>query len=531
MAAGLSRTEEGYKNFISILNSEVANLSEDTLTSICNDLRGTLRIIGTEINMKRPILALPVELLVRIFDELLVTQPKALPHGFGWVWKPPFKDSTALLISQTCRRLRDVALSKTSWWAHVSSGVLIALSCGFHNDSMWGMRTLALDHNQLPVLQYLCLDGVPFRLLDPPLRQRFLSLTHLVLIRTNLVDTHAGVESLLRLCPDLRCIVLSLHLPGARAHEANAPLPTPTSLRRLVLHDLDNRALDFYLSLFPTRHPIALQVLTDVMPLAPFRYEPTLKQRLHGKLTHLRLAVFPHASKECGGYRFSVTLATSSTAVRVASNVSMLRRSVYRQPDAWLESLLSDDAVDLSNLHEAWLVNVTGLFAARLPPFNATATVAALRRMPLLDTLVLVAVEHPNHGLGNVYTPDLAVLLDAAHTEVFMVHLKTLRLVYYDASPVPAHPLTGHESIKLRFQLMLRQLEASKHRYLEHLVVEMSSRFEISDTEATVEELRAHFQTVRINRIEDMPEMPLPPCCVEPDAGPGGSYTWTNPLM
>ncbi|KAI1784275.1 hypothetical protein LXA43DRAFT_1066908 [Ganoderma leucocontextum] len=407
MAAGLSRTEEGYKNFISILNSEVANLSEDT---------GTLRIIGTEINMKRPILALPVELLVRIFDELLVTQPKALPHGFGWVWKPPFKDSTALIsISQTCRRLCDVALSKMSWMLSSSTHrpQLIALSCGFHNDSMWGMHTLALDHNQLPVLQYLCLDGVPFRLLDPPLRQCFLSLTHLVLICTNLVDTDAGVESLLHLCPDLRCIVLSLHLPGARAHEANVPLPTPTSLRWLILHDLDNRTLDFYLSLFPTCHPIALQVLTDVMPLVMFRYEPMLKQRLHGKPTHLRLAVFPHASKECGGYRFSVTLATSSTAVRIASNVSMLRHSVYRQPDAWLESLLSDDAVDLSNLHEAWLVNMTGLFAARLPPFNATATVAALRRMPLLDTLILVAVEDPNHGLGNVYTPDLAVLLDA----------------------------------------------------------------------------------------------------------------------
>ena len=129
--------------------------------------------------------------------------------------------------------------------------------------------------------------------------------------------------------------------------------------------------------------------------------------------------------------------------------------------DTWLGSLLAEDTVDLSALREMWLVNVTAVFNARLPGiFAANSTAAILLRMHVLDTLVLATVKHPNHGLGDVFTADPSVLPDAAHVEVFMVRLKTLRLVFYDASRASADPGPfDPRSVTLRFQSMLRQLE------------------------------------------------------------------------
>ena len=78
---------------------------------------------------------------------------------------------------------------------------------------------------------------------------------------------------------------------------------------------------------------------------------------------------------------------------------------------------------------------------------------------------------------------------------------------------------------------MLDQLASRTYRdggRLGHLVVQLSPRFKIDNAEATVGRLGRHFRTVTVERIEKMPQMPLPPCCVEPDEGPGGSYTWTD---
>ena len=78
---------------------------------------------------------------------------------------------------------------------------------------------------------------------------------------------------------------------------------------------------------------------------------------------------------------------------------------------------------------------------------------------------------------------------------------------------------------------MLEQLASGAYRYLEHLVVQLSPRFEIEDAETVRRGLKAYFETVKVERIVEMPQMALPPCCIKPDSGPGGSHTWTDPFV
>ena len=60
--------------------------------------------------------------------------------------------------------------------------------------------------------------------------------------------------------------------------------------------------------------------------------------------------------------------------------------------------------------------------------------------------------------------------------------------------------------------------------------MQLSPGFEIEDTETVRRELKAYFNTVDIERILEMPQMALPPCCIEPDSGLGGSHTWIDPF-
>ena len=77
---------------------------------------------------------------------------------------------------------------------------------------------------------------------------------------------------------------------------------------------------------------------------------------------------------------------------------------------------------------------------------------------------------------------------------------------------------------------MLEQLAWDARRYLEHLVVQLWPRYGFEDAETVRRALEAYFKTVDIGRIVEMPQVALPPCCVEPDSGPGGSHTWTDPF-
>ncbi|TBU30883.1 hypothetical protein BD311DRAFT_776590 [Dichomitus squalens] len=406
---------------------------------------------------------------------------------------------------------------------------LKALSLEYHNDDRRCEPFFILGPAQYPELEHLCLEGVPILLLDPTLRQSFPSLTHLVIVQSASDSIHAQIHLLVHICPNLRNVVLSNVSPHVNPPGVPTPLPESARVSRVILHDMSGVSLRFYLSLFPPHHhPMALQVFHDTLPVSGFNYEHLLRDRLQGRPTHLQVAVFPDSTTSSGGFKFSVTVATARNAVRVGSNVNLLCKSHYGLPDVWLNSLLWDAGVDLSSVREAWLVNVAAPFTALVAPFNSSA-VATLRQLPALETVVLVTIDHPSNGPGNAYWPDVSVLPDTAHADFFTVHLKTLRLVYYDACPPSVCPFS-RENIKLGFWRMLEQLASGAYRYLEHIIVQLSPRFEIEDAETVVGELEAYFRTVSIQRIVEMPQMPLPPCCVEPDSGPGGSYTWTDSI-
>ncbi|TBU38686.1 hypothetical protein BD309DRAFT_994292 [Dichomitus squalens] len=284
-----------------------------------------------------------------------------------------------------------------------------ALSLGYHNEHMSRERTFTLDHRQYPALEHLCLEGVPIRLPDPTLWQPISSLTRLVI--------------------KFRTVKRSPHV-----NSAGVPVPLPESVpvRRVILHDTN-------LSLFPPHHhAVALQVIHDHIPVAGFRYGHLLRDRLQGRPTHLQVAVSPDTTANSGGFEFSVTVATPGNAVRGGSNVTLLGKSHHDQPDIWLNHLLSDEVADLSTVREA-------------SPFISSAT-TALRRLPALETVVLVTIDHPSNGPGN-----------------------------------------ARDNIKVGFRRMLEQLAPGAYRYLEHLIVQLSPGFEIEDAETVVGELKAYF--------------------------------------
>ncbi|TBU30879.1 hypothetical protein BD311DRAFT_863833 [Dichomitus squalens] len=215
---------------------------------------------------------------------------------------------------------------------------------------------------------------------------------------------------------------------------------------------------------------MALQVIHDHIPVATFRYDHLLRDRLQGRPTHLQVAVFPDNTANGEGFKFSITVATPRNAVRVGSTVNLLGKSHHDQPDIWLNHLLSDEVADSSTVREAWLVNVAAPFTALVAPFNPSAT-TALRRLPALETVVLVTIDHPNNGPGNAYRSDVSVLPDTEYVDFSTVHLKTLRL-----------------------------LAPGAFRNLDHLIGQLSPRFEIEDAETVAGELETYFQTAYADR-------------------------------
>ena len=592
------------------------------------------------------ILTLPVELLVSVLEQLLFAKraPLTYWHSFGSFWNPHFKDSTLLLpVSQTCRRLREVALSRPDLWGHLSEVVghikrrrlllsrpildlfisrskaspivavadpdqaladsdnflgvftsnsqieeihllhtnqllidslagtlasahparLKVLTCAWRKGNGRCKDVVALDHRQLPVLRYLCLAAVPFRLLDPSLRQPFSSITNLMISRIRPPTTRSDIESLLRLCPSLTSIVLTLSCSFNPSIRATTPLPVPRSLRRLILEDMNTSSFGVFLPLFPPSHPIALQLLTALPEaIAPFQYKPVLKERLHGTLTHLRISVAPAGAMNAHmghSYLLSTTFATDRSAVHVASVIDAHLRK--RGADVWLSNLLSasGDALDFAGVREVWVTKLTDALTAGgdLGPLHADV-MDALNRMPVLDTVVLVTVyRSPGYGAESVYTPDLSIVPGLRVTATpddptSPARLKTLRLVYCDASPRTGNTGGGanlraqnQQRERVSFGRMLEQLEqlvasasVSESQATgggvcpENLVVQLVPRFEIEQEREAVAQLRRHFRTVTVERIDEgeRPRMPLPPCCVELDEGPGGSDTWRGQL-
>ncbi|KAM5542235.1 hypothetical protein V8D89_004108 [Ganoderma adspersum] len=442
---------------------------------------------------------------------------------------------------------------------------LKVLTCAWRETNGPCRDVVALDHRQLPVLRYFCLAAVPFRLLDPSLRQPFSSITNLMLAEICPLIVPSDIELLLRLCPSLTSVVLTLSWSFDPSLRATNPLPTLSSLRRLILKDMNSSSFRFFLSLFPPSHPIALQLLTIVPEVpAPFQYKPALKERLHGTLTHLRISVAPAGAMYTHmgrSYLLSATFATDRTAVRVGSVVDIHLRK--RGSDVWLSNLLSasGDALDFAGVREVWVTKLTAALTAGgdLGSLHADVT-AALRRMPLLDTIVLVTVYRPpGYGVGSVYSPDLSIVPRQSATVApdgptgtssSTARLKTLRLAYCDSSPCTgntngARPQVETQPERVSFRRMLEQLAASASESEsqaagdggeggggggcpENLVVQLAPRFEIEEEEAAVAQLRRHFRTVTVERIDvgETPQMPLPPCCVERDEGPGGSYAW-----
>ena len=115
-------------------------------------------------------------------------------------------------------------------------------------------------------------------------------------------------------------------------------------------------------------------------------------------------------------------------------------------------------------------------------------------------------------------------LLPGAHDPGFASpHLKTLRInVEHENGARTTRK--GEKSVeKIRLTKLLDQIGTVAYGYLEDVLLQVTRPLEVDEEDLA--RLEACFRRVAFQRIDSVPDMPLPEYCTEPHAGPGGSST------
>ena len=298
----------------------------------------------------------------------------------------------------------------------------------------------------------------------------------------------------------------------------------------------------------------ALLVKNERVGHGAFAFAPVLEERIPHGATAICFAVDPHprtkptnatAGDSCV---LALTVAACPTtseeatkddgerrengegcAVRVVSTVQHVRESRYENPGFWLERLLVDRPM-LATVREAWLVDPAAVGACDPESWlwTETAVVQTLAALPALRKIVLVVTE--GEGGDGVrqpeFWPDLSLLPRIRKTSFKAERIRLQLVCFEPPSRRTSYPdLPGLKGVNL--SRMLKQLATSAYCYLNELVVQLGPTITPTVDAAIEEQLRGYFASVRVERIYQLPQMPLPLCCTEEDDGPGGSFMWT----
>ncbi|KAI1784709.1 hypothetical protein LXA43DRAFT_1041274 [Ganoderma leucocontextum] len=450
-------------------------------------------------------------------------------------------DSSMLVpVTQTCRRLREVALAHPHLWTTFQASfenlplirqmewskhiLLNALGSDINilqelpPDSRFGsihlydisasifgyLRTL-VEQSSSPALHSFSLfwhgwdpeeDTIPLTPeYAPNLRELaiqysealvdkgFPRLTHLALIDVSARNFHARFIRFITECPQLESVALSGF--ALNFEEEDAPTDPPSiplqHLRHVTFHDFFPNALKYYVTLLQPRVPgSSIQVLAyhaeDRVFPLSFLLPPHSDEPEPEAQTRICIGVHPPNPTDTV-YAISLTTITFRSTRHLASWNHQLETNDIT-PSKWPSTVLSQSTTSTSPLaiDEVWLYGVGATTFPR--PCSPLAHFPNARR-------VVIAVDRRFHYND---APTLHLLPSTRDPSCGPIGITTLRIV----------PLGQ----------LIQDFRSGGYGYIKHLVLQVTPHIGVDEKE--LDELRnlGHFETFRFERIEEFPDMP-----------------------
>ncbi|TFK88262.1 hypothetical protein K466DRAFT_78121 [Polyporus arcularius HHB13444] len=526
-------------------------------------------------NSQRPLLRLPNEILGQIMAYIPDLREDK-EENLRPVWRSSATDTLMLFpISQTCHRLRAVALGHPLLWRHIHSTYFVAELKGCIEElvSRSGDLPLTVVMNADPsliILSKACLRAqelhmvhmdrtvhllhIFFQILWPELqvlslthseetmwngddliplshapRLRYLhlqhlstfisgpvpSLTHISLSMLHLRDCHARVAEFLSSCPNL----VNATLDGMNHHTTPRRPPTLVlpRLKRITFHNMTTPIIQFYLAVFSCPRPgLALQILSpgDV-PLRQFPLADLLPQYARGAASSLAISGHLQDDEEDTEDDDKPELLLSVTAYSETNAFRICRP--YEVLMQHLHRIVADKK-SLSNLREVWIVNVPVSYSERLTDIVSSV----LASLPALETLTVVL----DHSQFPRARPNLRILPRLSDLSSERTRLRTVRLVHgfskHRRSEDQSGSSSGRAFVKLPLSKMLAQLLSREYDYLDVLILQTMPHFHVDESE--LEEVAEHIPTVRHETIDALPSIRYPDFCYEPASGSKAAF-------
>ncbi|KAI0759006.1 hypothetical protein C8Q74DRAFT_1441529 [Fomes fomentarius] len=547
-------------------------LSNKKIWSIHDALVRAAVHLRTAHNARQPLFSLPVEVLSRILAEIPGSCTR-WPCVTTFWRSSGLDSGMLLPVSQTCRHLREIALNHHALWANIDLSkprfvpallqrsqhvplvlagssmrdILPALDivngqsprirelilCGTreeHIDHIWELLehplpTLESFHLQGFLIVYRKPDSLPFTPnTTPRLRRLFLkdtpfliktgfpNMTHLALSGIALSNVHDRIARILSRCPRLESVVLddllSETIPDAAVIKAPLPLE---HLRRVTLHELPSKAHQYYQALLqPRGHDTSYHLLGYFgVQAVPLNFFPSSSQ------TPVQLSVSLHPSRTGNFLSYehavAITLTTEETTRRLATYGGHLRDNAYSSP-LWIGQVVPTLAS--LDIREAWLLNASAAYprprreAATAPPASSATL---LEGLSTLESVVII-VDHTYNVIKR--KPRLNLLPSSRDPAFKMPHLSTVRIVhgYSDHSLALRFAEergygTEPENDVLDLTPLLEDFASGEYDYIKHLLLQTTPQLEVEETQ--LERLRMLVPSVRFERIDQLPSMPL----------------------
>ncbi|KAI0757635.1 hypothetical protein C8Q80DRAFT_1265522 [Daedaleopsis nitida] len=343
-------------------------------------------------------------------------------------------------------------------------------------------------------------------------------LTHLAIWKLTALDSLATI---LTHCPSLESLSLMdlCDLDTTRRPVARTIGPS-SRLRRILLYDTWNGDMqDAVLALLQGTQPYrALQIYYRASGYN-FSYDSICRVRVQCHILErpVRLEVgmyvsspqWPNGKAICG--HLTVTAVTSKNCYRVGRRWQLGNDS----PLPWVPQMLSPEE-GLSDVRELWLVNITE---------NVAQYAIVAKTLPALETIALVFDIYPvrSHAWSATVTPDLSILPHVYWPD-HCPSLNTLRIICgfsdYRETVQQVACIRNEEMGVPRLDLsrVLAQLRSQSSKYsgnLEHIVIQATPQVAVNSDE--LKQLERYFTTVRLEYVDELPSMPLPEYCVEPE--------------
>ncbi|KAI0757648.1 hypothetical protein C8Q80DRAFT_114002 [Daedaleopsis nitida] len=386
-----------------------------------------------------------------------------------------------------------------------------------HFDSLWPAleyltlhttinhsTSLELVPEHMPRLRYLDLWVIPSQLS----KSGFPTLTHLS-VSASISQSDRGQElvDFIFACPSLESLILSLFNMSPAVHgPPRVVFPIPQTvlprLRRVILRDMTLIMLRFYLSAFELHirnDIISVQVLGlrdyDISP--EFPWDAVLPYNSYCRKDKSLLVMLQHTPSDDRqhGSVLSLTATGPKTTVRVAD-------SSYYPNDLRLHQ-----ASFLAGVRDVWID------FPQLELKHTAIISTMLMAVPTLETVTLVTDHTRYRGSTG---PCLHAIPKYSERAGGSSRIRILRFVHgfsiYEPQTPPRQESHQWDPLEMPMKLDLSSLLAGfasgEYDYFDELVLQTTADLEV-DADA-VARLREYVPVVRVERIEGLPEPPVP---------------------